>query len=41
MPTCFEPDGIEDDIPRKLAADIISMWRESVYAVVVLEEGVE
>jgi hypothetical protein len=41
LPTCFEPDDIEEDVSRKMAAEVIRMWREGVYVVVVLEEGVE
>jgi hypothetical protein len=37
LPTCFEPEGIDDEEMRKKAAEIIGMWRESVYVVVVVE----
>jgi hypothetical protein len=41
LPWCFEPDDIEDLVVRKLAAELIRLWREGVYVVVVLEAGVE
>jgi len=34
IPWCFEPAGIE---PGNLAAEIIKLWRETVYVVVVEE----
>lgn len=39
MPWCFEPDGIEDLVSRKLASILVSLWREGVY-VLVVQEGV-
>lgn len=36
-PWCFQPNGIADLDVRKLAAEVIKMWREGVYTVVVLE----
>lgn len=35
MPHCFEPDDIESDAVRRMAASAIQHWRESVYLVVV------
>ena len=34
---CFEPDTIEDLEKRKLAADLVRLWKEGVYIVVVQE----
>lgn len=34
MPWCFEPDGIK---PGPLAAEIVKLWRDEVYVVVVKE----
>jgi len=34
MPWCFEPDGVE---AKLLVTEVISLWREEVYVVVVLE----
>lgn len=34
-PWCFEPDGVE---ARQLVAEIINLWREGVYVVVVEEQ---
>jgi len=39
MPWCFGPAGYEDEDQRKLVADLISIWRESVYVLVVNEVG--
>lgn len=39
MPWCFEPDGIDDTVSRKLASTLVSLWREGVY-IVVVQEGV-
>lgn len=39
MPWCFEPDGIEDEKIRKMAAQAIELWREGVYVVVVMRGG--
>lgn len=36
MPSCFEPAGIEDLDARRLAGDLVRMWREGVYIVVVV-----
>ena len=36
MPWCFEPSGIEDLDARSLAGDLIKLWREGVYIVVVI-----
>ena len=35
MPTCFEPDGFDDEAVRFIAARAIELWREGVYVVVV------
>lgn len=35
MPWCFEPDGLEE---KNLVSEVISLWREEVYVVVVLED---
>lgn len=35
MPWCFEPDGLEE---KALAAEVIKMWRDEVYVVVVQED---
>ena len=36
MPWCFEP-GIEDKDVRRLVAEVIKLWREKVYIIVVEE----
>jgi hypothetical protein len=36
-PWCFAPDGIEDESIRRLMAEVIRLWREGVYTVVVRE----
>jgi len=36
---CFEPDGIEDPLARTLGYDLIKLWRESVYVLVVKHES--
>jgi hypothetical protein len=36
MPWCFVPDGVEDDV-RPLLAELIKLWREGVYVLVVQE----
>lgn len=35
MPWCFEPDGVEDELVRKMATQAIELWRQGVYVVVV------
>ena len=37
MPWCFGPDGYDDEEQRKLIAGLISLWRESVYVLIVNE----
>jgi hypothetical protein len=37
MPWCFEPDGVEDPAVRQLLMEVIKLWREGVYVLVVLE----
>jgi hypothetical protein len=37
LPWCFDPAGFEDDTVRKRVSEIIFMWREGVYVVVVRE----
>lgn len=38
MPSCFEPDGLGlDSSVRALGAELIRLWREKVYVVVVEE----
>jgi hypothetical protein len=36
MPWCFEPETIEDPNARSLAAELVRLWREGVYIVVVI-----
>lgn len=36
MPWCFESEGLE---PRLLVAEVIKLWREEVYVVVVREDA--
>lgn len=36
MPWCFVPGGITDEV-RQLASDVIQMWREGVYILLVEE----
>jgi hypothetical protein len=36
MPWCFEPDGFDSSV-RPRVAEIVRMWREGVYVVVVEE----
>jgi hypothetical protein len=36
---CFEPEGIEDPIARNLGSDLVKLWRESVYVLVVKHES--
>lgn len=38
MPWCFEPEGGFDGVVRKKASEAISLWREGVYVVVVMED---
>lgn len=38
MPWCYEPGGNEDEHVRKLASEVIGLWREGVYVLVVSEE---
>jgi hypothetical protein len=35
MPWCFVPDGIEGAERNRLAAEVIRLWREGVYVVLV------
>jgi len=37
---CFEPEGIEEPEARKLASDLIRLWKEGVYIVLVQDKGV-
>lgn len=37
MPWCFLPEGIEDLVTRRLAGEVVRLWREQVYIVVVKE----
>ena len=37
LPTCFQPAALESDAARILAYEIVRLWRESVYCVVVKE----
>ena len=39
MQWCFEPDAIEDEDVRRMAARAIELWREGVYVVVVVQGG--
>lgn len=39
LPTCFEIEGTEDVEVRRLGAEIVKLWRESVYVVVVQERS--
>jgi hypothetical protein len=39
MPWCFEPAGLDLSV-RQLGAELIRLWREEVYVVVVEEEPV-
>lgn len=41
MPWCFEPSGIEDLEARRLGGELIKLWREGVYVVVVVHQLVE
>jgi hypothetical protein len=41
MPWCFEPSGIEDLEARRLGGELIRLWREGVYVVVVVHQLVE
>jgi hypothetical protein len=36
MPWCFEPEGTAGDV-RRLGAELVRLWREGVYVVVVEE----
>lgn len=36
---CFEPDVTDDPVARKLGSDLIRLWSEGVYVVVVNEDG--
>jgi hypothetical protein len=36
MPWCFEPDGFDSSV-RPLVAELVRLWREQVYVVVVEE----
>jgi len=35
MPWCFEPAFIEEAEPRQLAAELVRLWRQGVYVLVV------
>lgn len=35
MPWCFQPSGLESDEQRRLASEVVQMWRAGVYIVVV------
>lgn len=35
MPWCFEPEGIEDPAAQQLAGNLIKLWRQKVYVLVV------
>jgi hypothetical protein len=35
MPWCFDPEDVEDLEARKLGSELIRMWREGVYVLVV------
>lgn len=37
LPWCFNPAGFEDDTVQKRMSEIIFLWREGVYVVVVRE----
>lgn len=37
MPWCFQPAGLSSDEQRRLAADVVQMWRAKTYIVVVTE----
>lgn len=37
LPWCFEPDGFDDPEQRRLAAEVVMLWRQGVYVVVVRE----
>lgn len=41
LPWCYEPAGFDDLDPlaRTRAAEVIFLWRQQVYVVVVLQEG--
>ena len=36
LPNCFQP-GVEEGVPRQLGYDVVALWREGVFVVVVLE----
>lgn len=37
MPWCFQPDALKTDEQRRLGAEVVQLWREGVYVVVVDE----
>lgn len=37
LPNCFQPDGVEGDTAQQLGHDVVRLWREGVYIVVVQE----
>lgn len=37
MPWCFEPSGVRDPNARQLASELLSLWREGVYVLVVID----
>jgi hypothetical protein len=39
LPTCFEPEEPSEEVRRK-AAEVISLWREGVYVVVIVPNGI-
>lgn len=38
MPWCYEPGGIEDENVRRLASEVVGLWRGGVYVLVVSED---
>lgn len=37
LPPCFQPAGVEGDVARQLGHDVVALWREGVFIVVVTE----
>jgi len=37
LPNCFQPSGVEDSAARQLGYDVVALWREGVFVIVVQE----
>jgi len=37
LPNCYQPAGVEGDVARQLGHEVVALWREGVFIVVVRE----